>query len=172
MILASLLLILFDVRCFCFLQLSGDQIEGRTTYGPHTPLPSTKPCHVFSPSFVCGQTLVKRLSLIRGEKMQKQRKRVNETSNNSLVIKESKRVFSSFSRDIDNIRAISHELTYRYWNLPQMEKLSTWWPDCSQDRSCHNSRMGLKQMEQTKPGRFWLYLKQSRWSSQTTTRPR
>ena len=38
------------------------------------------------------------------------------------------------TRAIDNICAISCELSYRYWNPHKVEKLTTCWPDCSHHR--------------------------------------
>ena len=35
---------------------------------------------------------------------------------------------------------MSCDLSYRYWNPHKVEKLTTWWADCSHAISCHSSK--------------------------------
>ena len=73
-------------------------------------------------------------------KMQTRRK-ISQTrqNNNSLVTKHSQGPLVPPQGLEIIFWAVSWELSWRHWNPYQEEKLTTWWPDCSHDISCHNS---------------------------------
>ena len=104
---------------------------------PHT-LPSAAD-HVLCLPFPV-ENFSQRISLIRKVRNAETKENSLRRLNNNVVIKHSQgRTFSSFSRAIDNI--LSHILWAVLSILKlQVEKLTTWWPDCVQDMSYHNSK--------------------------------
>ena len=62
-------------------------------------------------------------------------------NNNSLVIKHSQGPLVPAQGLQIIFWAISYDLSYRCWNPHQVEKLTTWWPDCNCGISCHRSEI-------------------------------
>ena len=60
-------------------------------------------------------------------------------NNNNVLIKHSQGPLVPSQRLLIIFWSISCELSYRYWN-PRWKKLTTWWPDCTHDINCHNSK--------------------------------
>ena len=105
-----------------------------------TPLFLQPPCPVPSVCLLSVEHFSQRINLIRemrnAETKENSQRRPN---NNNVVIKHSKGYLAPSQRLYIIVWAISCELSYRYWNT-RWKKLSIWWPDCTQDMSCHNSQ--------------------------------
>ena len=63
-------------------------------------------------------------------------------------------VTKSQTRLSDWTELMSCELSYRYWNPHQVEKLTTWWQDCSQDISSHDSGKWPQEVGRNRPWKW------------------
>ena len=105
------------------------------------PFPTAPPPTISSAFLLSVENFNQRINLIRevrnAETMENFVSVLRRLNNNKVVIKHRQGPLVLSQGLYVIFWAKSCDLSYR--SKPQVEELTTWWPDCTQDFSCHNS---------------------------------